>query len=317
MPSLDQFVGSLKAASETTRLRILALLAQGELSVKDITDILAQSQPRVSRHLKLLADGGLAQRNAEGAWAYYRLSGDGPEAQLARQLVSALDFSDPVLTEDRQRLEKVRESQAAQAASYFAQVAESWDMLRNLHVPESDIEAAILDIATGHKLDQVIDLGTGTGRMLELLSPLFKNGVGLDSSRQMVAVARAKLASAGIGNAQVRLADISEPFDGVGQADLVVLHQVLHYFDDPGHIISAASKMLAPNGRIMVIDFAPHELEFLRGEQAHRRLGMSKKQMEAWALAAGLAIDEYMDFPGSGDGSLTVCLWTLAEANGD
>jgi ubiquinone/menaquinone biosynthesis C-methylase UbiE/DNA-binding transcriptional ArsR family regulator len=312
VPSLDQFVGSLKAASETTRLRILALLAEGELSVKDITDILGQSQPRVSRHLKLLADGGLAERHAEGAWAYYRLNSKGAEGELARQLVSALDQSDSVLSEDRQRLDKVRESQAAQAASYFAQVAESWDLLRNMHVPESDIEAAILAVAAAREIGKVIDLGTGTGRMLELLAPYYQEGIGLDSSRQMVAVARAKLASAGVQHAQVRLADISESLEGVGQADLVILHQVLHYFDDPGRVLQRAARHLKPGGQVLVVDFAPHKMEFLRNEHAHRRLGMSEEQMAAWAADAGLDVQSVKPFSPKSPDKLTVCLWVLS-----
>jgi len=309
-------VNVLKAAGEETRLRLLALLAGGELPVKDLTDILDQSQPRVSRHLKLLVDAGLVDRHAEGAWAYFSLSG-APEAQLVRAFLTKLDVNDATLTADRRRLDALREVQREKAAGFFSSVAESWDQLRRLHVPDEAIETEILRIGRAVQPDMLVDLGTGTGRMLELLAPVYKRGVGIDSSREMIGVARAKLADSDIGHAHIRLGDIADLPGMEDQADLVVLHQVLHYFDDPGHIISRARDMLAPGGRIMIIDFAPHELEFLRGEQAHRRLGMSEKQMEAWADAAGLTVDEYMDFPGSGDGSLTVCLWTLAEANGD
>lgn len=319
MPHLEEFVSSLKAASEITRLRILALLAEGELSVKDITDILEQSQPRVSRHLKLLADSMLAERQAEGAWVYYRLAAEGSYGDLARDLVAALDRDDPVLENDRARLHGVQVQHGAQAAEYFATVADSWDVLRKLHVPESDIELSIVEIGSTRAPEHVVDLGTGTGRMLELLAPYYRHGTGVDSSREMVAVARAKLAESGIAHAHIRLANIGAPLENVGQADLVVLHQVLHYFDDPGRILTNACRLLRPGGGLLVVDFAPHSLEFLRKEHAHRRLGLSAEQMSAWAAAAGLEITASQEFAQDARDTpekLTVCLWELSLKDG-
>lgn len=311
MPTLNQLVGVLKAASEPTRLRILSLMAEGELSVKDLTEILDQSQPRVSRHLKLLADAGLASRHAEGAWAYYGLVENTPQADLVRRLVRQLDGEDGTLQRDQERLRRVRETHAEEAARYFATVAESWDRLRSLHVPEAEVERAIVAVASGRKIDRLVDLGTGTGRMLELLADHYRHGTGIDSSREMISLARAKLAAANIGHAQVRLADISD-MEATGPADLVVLHQVLHYFDDPGKILGVAARMLAAGGAVIVADFAPHDLEFLRQEQAHRRLGLSQAQMEGWARQAGLVVEESREFPNPSDPEgLTVCLWVL------
>src|SRR4051812_35671160 len=198
-------VGALRAAGEGTRLRLLALLAEGEHSVKDLTEILGQSQPRVSRHLKLLADAGLVTRNAEGAWAYYRLADSEAASELGRWLVARLDGDDPDRTRDRLRLDAVRTAQQAQAAEYFATVAPRWDELRQLHVPEEAVEAAILKAVEGRVVDLLIDLGTGTGRMLELLKDHYRRAIGIDASREMLAVARAKLTAANVGNAQVRL----------------------------------------------------------------------------------------------------------------
>jgi len=318
MPRLGQLIATLKAASEPTRLRMLALLAEGELSVKDITDILGQSQPRVSRHLKLMADAGLAERHAEGAWAYYRLNDKKSSEALARAMLARLDRNDPVVANDRNKLMTIRAAHAARAAAYFATIAEDWDAIRNLHVPEAEIEAAILEIAKRRRLERVIDLGTGTGRMLELLAPLYQQGLGVDSSREMIAVARAKLSASDVGHAQIRQADIADPIEAGEGADLVLIHQVLHYIEEPGAVLKNAARTLRPGGWVLVVDFAPHNHDALRTEHAHRRLGLSAAQMTDWAEDAGLAVIEKREFANekTPDG-LTVCLFLLAKADKD
>ena len=310
MADAQTLVAALKAAGEATRLRLLALLSEGEHTVKDLTEILGQSQPRVSRHLKLLADAGLVTRNAEGAWAYYRLADSG-EADLGRWLVGRLDSGDAARARDRLRAAAVRAAQQAQAAAYFAKVAVSWDELRQLHVPEAAVEAAILDAVEGRVVDLLVDLGTGTGRMLELLAPHYRRAVGVDASREMIAVARAKLSAANIAHAQVRLGDIADLDAAAGAADLIVIHQVLHYFDDPGRAIAQARRALKPGGEMLVVDFAPHEFEFLRTDHAHRRLGLSESQMAGWARGAGLVVTGLTTFPPASAEGLTVCLWRL------
>ncbi len=313
MADAATLVGALRAAGETTRLRLLALLAEGEHTVKDLTEILSQSQPRVSRHLKLLADAGLVTRNAEGAWAYYRLADTDTAADLGRWLVARLDGDDPGRQRDRVQLEAIRAAQQAQAAAYFAKVADRWDELRQLHVPEEAVEAAIVAALEGRVVDLLIDLGTGTGRMLELLAGHYRRGIGIDASREMIAVARAKLTAANIGHAQVRLGDIADLDGTAGRADLIVIHQVLHYFDDPGRAIAQARRALKPGGEMLVVDFAPHELEFLRAEHAHRRLGLSEAHMQGWARGAGLDVRQLTTFPPTTAGGLTVCLWRLQD----
>ena len=311
---MSDLVGILKAAGESTRLRLLALLADGDHSVKDLTEILDQSQPRVSRHLKLLADAGLVQRHAEGAWAYYGLSPHGHGAELARWLVSRIDQNEPERQRDRDRQTAALNAQQALATAYFAKVADSWDLLKTLHVPEEAVEAALLDALDGQVVDLLVDLGTGTGRMLELLAPGYKRAIGVDSSREMLAVARSRLAAAGLSQAQVRLGDISALDTSIGLADVVVIHQVLHYFDDPGRMLGQARRLLTRGGEILIVDFAPHALEFLRTDHAHRRLGLSSEQMKGWAEAAGLQVHSMREFPSkTGDGGLTVCLWRLSD----
>ena len=314
MADAATLVGALRAAGETTRLRLLALLADGEHSVKDLTEILGQSQPRVSRHLKLLADAGLVTRNAEGAWAYYRLAESAAAADLAHWLVARLDADDVDRARDRIRLDAVRTAQQAQAAAYFAKVGDRWDELRQLHVPEEAVEAAILEAVAGRVVDLFVDLGTGTGCMLELLKAHYRRGIGIDASREMIAVARAKLTAANILHAQVRLGDIADLDASAGSADLMMLHQVLHYFDDPGRAIAQARRALKPGGHMLIVDFAPHELEFLRSEHAHRRLGLSEGQMAGWARSAGLSVAQLTSFPPTNAAEgLTVCLWRLAD----
>jgi ubiquinone/menaquinone biosynthesis C-methylase UbiE/DNA-binding transcriptional ArsR family regulator len=312
MQSIEDSVEILKAAGEPTRLRLLALFASGELSVKDLTEILDQSQPRISRHLRLLHEAGLIQRQAEGAWAYFRLADKGDAAELTRHIIGHLDMADAQILADRDALAKVRACQREKAAAYFSKIAPSWDLLRSLHVEEAAVEAAILAQCADTRAETMLDLGTGTGRMLELLAHRFKNGIGVDLNKEMIAVARAKLSAANVTNATVRAGDITELEEYRAAADLVVIHQVLHYFDDPGRVIGTASATLKPGGRMLIVDFAPHELEFLRTEHAHRRLGLSRANMEEWAEAADLQVCNCQEFPFAGQGrGLKVCLWTL------
>lgn len=314
MAGLEELVSVLKAAGEGTRLRLLALLADGDHSVKDLTEILKQSQPRVSRHLKLLADAGLIERNAEGAWAYYGLAREGNGAALAHWLIERVDDDDADRRRDIERQQAVRTSQQARATEYFAKVAGSWDLLRTLHVPEEAVELAVIAALDGRRVETLIDLGTGTGRMLEVLAGAYKRGIGIDFSREMLAVARSRLATAGVTHAQVRLGDIGDVDLNAGPADVVVIHQVLHYFDDPGRMLAQARRLLKSGGEMVIVDFAPHDFEFLRSEHAHRRLGLSKAQMSGWAAAAGLAVEAVHEFPNESDErGLTVCLWRLSE----
>lgn len=312
MAKLDKLVDILKAAGELTRLRLLSLLAQGELCVTDLTAILEQSQPRVSRHLKLLAEAGLVLRQTEGSWAYYRLADRGSAAELARRLVDLVDGDDGQYTADLLALKHVQKAHRSQAEAYFSQIAERWDSLRSMHVPESAVEAAIVKAVGTKKVSHLIDLGTGTGRMLELLAPLYHRATGIDSNREMNAIARAKLAQAEIAHAHVQLGDISRLSCNCGLADVIIVHQVLHYFDDPGHVLMEAAQVLEQNGRVVIVDFASHSLEFLRSEHAHRRLGLTNEQMADWAHAAGLKVTRQQEFSHhDGGNELTVCLWVL------
>jgi ubiquinone/menaquinone biosynthesis C-methylase UbiE/DNA-binding HxlR family transcriptional regulator len=310
-PSLGEMLGILRAAAEETRLRILALLGEGELTVSDLTDILGQSQPRISRHLKLLVEAGLIERHREGAWAFFHLTEHGPAIAVLKSLLETLDRSDPQLLDDRARLAAVRAQRAQVAQAFFARLAADWDRIRSLHAPEAAVEAAILDALGDQPIRNFIDLGTGTGRMLQLVAPLASRVVGLDASHAMLSVARANLERAGLSRAELRQGDIYAPPFPRDSFDLVLIHQVLHYLDDPARAIREAARLTAPGGRILVVDFAPHRLEFLREAQAHRRLGFTREQVAAWLDEAGIECTLVRELapPRKGDDQLTVSLW--------
>ena len=309
--AVDPLLAALKAAGEPTRLRILALLGDGELTVKDLTAILGQSQPRISRHLRLMTDAGLVDRNPEGAWVFYRLTEATSGRSLAASLLALTDPGDPVFARDRERRDLVKREHAETARRYFAENAASWNTVRALHVAEATVERAIMDAIGGRQFDSLLDLGTGTGRMLELLSGLYTRAVGIDTSTDMLAVARANLDRAHVANAQVRLGDIHHLPFGRNSFDVVTIHQVLHYLDDPERAIAEAARVLRPGGRLLVVDFAPHGLEFLRQRHAHRRLGFSRQVMGQWLEAPGLAVEAALDLapPRGVADALTVTLW--------
>jgi ArsR family transcriptional regulator len=311
----NQTVEVLRAAGEATRLRILALLAREELAVLELTRILGQSQPRVSRHLKVLAEAGLVERFPDGAWVFYRLAGAGPTRDLLDNALSLISEQDATLLRDAERLEGVAAERASQAAAYFADNAGRWDEIRSLYVSEAAVEAAILEAAGKGPFRRLVDLGTGTGRMLTLLGDRARSAVGLDLSRQMLNVARINVAGAGLPACELRHGDILSVGLADGEADLVVAHQVLHYLGEPAAAVAEAARLVAPGGRLLIVDFAPHDLEFLRADHRHRRLGFFDNEIERWAAAGGLGKVSAVTLPPSGPGGLTVKVWVAAHAN--
>ncbi|MEL6725364.1 MAG: metalloregulator ArsR/SmtB family transcription factor [Pseudomonadota bacterium] len=310
--STDTLVDALKAAGEPTRLRILALLRRGDLAVGELVQILDQSQPRLSHHLKTLTTAGLVQRLPEGSWVFYRAETRDWAGRLLDTLFAELDAECEPFTTDTEALKRVRETRASSAESYFSEIADRWDNLRALYYPEAAIEQAILNEVQGQHFDRIVDLGTGTGRMLTLLAPYAAEAEGLDLSHNMLTVARANLNRAEVRNARVRQGDVTAtPFD-TNSADLVIVHQVLHYLEQPDELVSEAARILKPGGTLLVVDFAPHDLDFLRDTQGHRRLGIREDDMTNWADLAELALQapQRFDPPASLDQGLSVLIWT-------
>lgn len=308
---LDVMVDLLKAAAEPSRLRILVLLSRADLTVSDLTEVLGQSQPRVSRHLKLLLDARLISRYQEGSWAFFRLAEGDAQRDLIDWLLARVDWEDPLASRDLERLEAIKRRRQEKAAEYFARNAASWDEIRSLHVPDAAIEAEMKRLVGDRPMGSMVDLGTGTGRLLELFAPLFQRGVGIDLSREMLAVARANLERAGVMNALVRLGDIYAPPVERNAHDLVTIHQVLHYLEDPKAAIHEAARLLRPGGQLVIVDFAPHEHEFLREDHAHLRLGFSHHQIAEWLEEAELDLEASRAFVPEGEAAegLTVKLW--------
>jgi len=300
---------TLKAAGEATRLRLLLLIAEAELTVSDLTAILRQSQPRLSRHLRLLAEAGLVERYREGSWAFFRLAERGNAGDIARALIARLDPNDPVIARDRERLAAVRAARAAAAQNYFRRHAAEWDRIRKLHVADTAVEAAIRAALGEQPVRTLLDLGTGTGRMLELFAGDIERGLGLDLSLDMLALARARLDRAGIRNCSVRQGDIYDLALPRDSFDLVIIHQVLHFLDDSARALREAARVLRPGGRLLVVDFAPHDLEFLRDEHAHRRLGFAAETVTQWLEAAGLDLVRCETLPPGPEGKIAVSLW--------
>lgn len=302
----DQIVETLRAAGEPTRLRVLALLSAEELSVMELSRILDQSQPRVSRHLKLMTDAGLIERFPDGARVFYRIGSD----PLARHLVDTiLDMlADAEGEADHRRLEQVRDERAAAAAAYFEKVAPQWDRIRSLYVAETAVEAAIERAAGPGPFQRVVDLGTGSGRMLTLLGKRAKMSVGLDLSHNMLNIARSNVAKAGLDKVELRHGDIFATRLPAQSADLVLVHQVLHYLVDPHAAVIEAARLVSPSGKLLIVDFAPHELEALREQHQHRRLGFADDEIARWLADASLEPAAPIALPPDTDG-LTVTIW--------
>ncbi len=303
---MEELLAALRAVAEPTRLRLVVLCARGELTVSELTQILGQSQPRVSRHLKLLCEAGLLDRFREGSWVFYRLSRSGAASALARHLVKACGDGDPTLALDHQRLGAVKRQRADLASAYFRDNAARWDRIRSLYVDEREVEAALVEIIAAADPRDLLDIGTGTGRMLEVLAPRVERALGIDQSREMLSVARVNLERAGLENGLVRLGDMYQLALPDASFDAVVIHQVLHYADRPAAAVAEAARVLRPNGVLVLVDFAPHALEYLRDEHAHRRLGFADAEIAEWCRAAGLDPTPPRRLPGE---PLTVVVW--------
>ena len=302
-----------RALADSTRLRILALLRSMELSVGELAQVLGQSQPRVSRHVKILCDAGLAERRKEGSWVFVAPG----EAALVDPIVAALDAwneaePDHWAVADAARLAAVRADRAAAAQAWFASHAGEWDAIRSLHIAESEVEAAMKTVLGDGNVAQLIDIGTGTGRMLELFAGRAEQALGIDRNSEMLRLARVKLAEQGLSHAELRQADLYALPLADGAADLAILHHVLHFAQQPGAAILEAARVLMPGGRLLIADFAPHDVEELRTRDAHARLGFSDEQILGWFEAAGLLPMRTDTLEG---GELTVKLW-LARKSG-
>jgi ArsR family transcriptional regulator len=305
--NLNELLVSLKAAGEETRLRILALFRSGDLTVTELVSVLRQSQPRVSRHLRLLCEAGLLEKGREGTWIFYRLAGKGGAGNIARSVIDFLPMNDQILQNDQLRLAEIKKERKEKAESYFSLNAHHWDKIRSLYVAEEEVEKNLLDITSDINIDDFLDVGTGTGRMLDVFAPHIKHGIGVDLSREMLTVARVNLENSTHKHCQVRHGDMYDLALPDRSVDLVLFHQVLHFADDPLTAIRETARLLKAGGRVIIVDFAPHTQEFLRNEHAHRRLGFDDGEIKEWFDSVGLMSKPVRRLAGS---ELEVVIWT-------
>ena len=311
-------VDILRAAGEPTRLRLLLLLGRGDFNVKELTQLLGQSQPRLSRHLKLLTEAGLIERFQEGSSVYYRFSEHTRNAALLAPLLKALNKDDRLVARDLARAEILRQEKIEAAQAYFEAHAAAWDQIRSYHAPEAAVEQAMLQAMESGPFDLLIDLGTGTGRILELFADRATSLLGFDINREMLAHARARLAGSGVDNAQVRFGDIYNLPVENNSADAVILHQVLHFLEEPAKAVAEAARVLKPSGRLLIVDFAPHNIEAMRDDYAHLRLGLERDVVQGWLRKGGLRFGQYEEVkpPKDNESKLTVSLWLAVKLLG-
>ena len=312
--SAATLIDLLRALADPTRLRIMRLLTRMELAVGELAQVLDQSQPRVSRHIRILAEAGLAERRREGSWVFVRgapIASGSPLAGAVAGLIDRGEANDPAFAAqaeaDRLRLGQIRSAREARAAGYFARHAAQWDVLRSLHSADATVESALRRLLDGAPLGRVLDVGTGTGRMAELFEPAAEAVVALDNSPEMLRLARARLQHLAPGRVELVQGDFAALPFADASFDTVLFHQVLHYAQSPEAVLAEAARVTRPGGRVGIVDFAPHQREELRSAHAHVRLGFSGEHARALLATAGFAPEASEELAGK---QLTVMIWT-------
>lgn len=307
---MQELLASLRAAAEPTRLRLLALAARGAFCVSEFVEILGQSQPRLSRHLRLLCDAGLLERAREGANVWFTVPHGTDAGALAQTLLTRLPPDDDVLESDRRGAARVLAERARAASASFNRQGADWDEMRALDLPAAAVESGLLALLPSASVGRLLDIGTGTGRLLELLGERATAATGIDASRAMLALARARLAGLALPNCSVRLGDMYRlPFADAA-FDLVVLQMVLHYAEDPAAVLAEAARVLAPGGRLVVIDLAAYAASPRTLALAHRWPGFADDTLVALLAGAGLAARPARIVPGP----LEIRLWSAEAA---
>lgn len=311
---MDRYATLLKTLGHVDRLRIVALLNRAELTVTELVQILELSQPRVTQYIKSLEEADIIERLREGSWVFSRLKRSDPNTSLlVSTVLGSLPLTDQVLLSDTQKLSEVKQARNKLVEQFFEAVANNKGQLGNEYLPQAQVEAAMLEVCGDESFDFMIDMGTGTGRMLEVFSSHIKSGIGIDANPAMLRVARHRLAADSFNHITVQQCDLNQtPFKDAS-ADLVTLHQVLHYLDDPQDAINEASRLLKPEGILFIIDFETHEIERFRDDYAHRRLGFSEGDMEGYAQVSNMSIERVRDF--TNDKNPNVVIWKAQKNN--
>ncbi|WP_379922480.1 ArsR/SmtB family transcription factor [Erythrobacter sp. R86502] len=301
-----------KALGDPTRLRIARLLGAMELAVGELAQVLGQSQPRVSRHVGILCDAGLAERRREGSWVFLRQSEpSAPLIEAVQSLLTLAETEEPTFAAlcdaDRRKLAAIRDARETAAETYFARHAGEWDELRALHSADVEVERRLSDALADAPLGAMLDIGTGTGRMAELFADRAERIVALDKNLEMLRVARAKLQHLPTAQIELVQGDFADLPFADATFDTVLLHQVLHFAPDPAPALIEAARVLRSGGRIAIVDFASHDHEELRTRHQHVRLGFADRQMAELLGAAGFVACPPLALEG---GALVVKIWT-------
>ncbi len=303
-----------KALADPTRLRIARLLSAMELAVGELAQVLGQSQPRVSRHVGILCDAGLAERRREGSWVFLRPVSGGedpdPIVVAVERLLATAERENPafarICEDDRRKLAAIRDAREASAESYFAQHAAEWDDLRALHSADAKVEERLAQALSEASLGSVLDIGTGTGRIAELFAQTAEHVVALDKNLEMLKIARAKLQHLPAAQVELVQGDFTDLPFAASSFDTVLLHQVLHFAQDPAVPLAEAARVTRPGGRIAIVDFAAHDREELRSRHQHVRLGFSDRQMRDLLHGAGFSARAPIALE---EGELVVKIW--------
>ncbi|MGB3167806.1 MAG: metalloregulator ArsR/SmtB family transcription factor [Alteraurantiacibacter sp.] len=306
-----QIEPALRALSDTSRLRAMRLVAQMELSVGEIAQVLGQSQPRVSQHVARLVDAGLLERRREGNSVFLRKVSSSPLGDAVTRMLAIAEREDAGFAHqaeaDRSRLSAIRDAREKEADRYFARHADEWDTLREIHGPERAVEERLVAALADTPPGRLLDIGTGTGRIAELFSPHAERIVALDKSLDMLRVARARLQALGPEKVELVQGDFTDlPFPAAS-FDTVLLHQVLHFAQEPALALREAARVTRPGGRIGVVDLARHDRDDLRERHAHARLGFGDATMAKLLADAGFDPAVPVEVPGR---ELTVKIWT-------
>ncbi len=306
---MDRISTALKAMGHNERLRIMALLSHGELTVSELVKILGLSQPRVTQYIKSLEEAGIIDRVKEGSWVFSRISRANKDLfNLVSKTLEMLPRDDAILLSDRRRLDDVRSERSKDADAFFDMVASDDGQLGDEYLPREDMDRKIHDILGASSFAFMVDLGTGTGRMLKLLSDKIERGAGVDNNSEMLKVARHRLSETGKSHLTVRHGELSATPFGTETADLVTIHQVLHYLDEPADALREASRLLQSKGKLLIVDFAAHNQDEFREKYAHRRLGFSDDDIEGWIFDHDLSL-KAIENVSTGSGKPDVRLW--------
>lgn len=276
---------SLRALSDPTRLRIVALLEKNELSVNELQEITRLGQSRISTHLGLLSDCDLVRSRREGKRTFYRLNPDA-DAMAGEFIQLAIRGAKEMAEHagDQINLKRIIARRSEQAQVFFNQVAGRFD---RVYGPGRSWEAF------GHLLLRILpplvvaDLGAGEGLLSELLARRCKKVIAVDNSEKIVAFGAAKAKKNGLKNLEFRLGDLQSPPVEAGSVDLVILSQALHHAEDPAAALASAAKLLKPHGQLLLLDLLAHKFDKARELYGDRWLGFAESDLHRWLEAAG------------------------------